>query len=65
MIQAETVNSLNYAELIAACQSRGIRTIDVMEEQLRYELQQWLDLHLKHDVPPSLLVLSRAFMVRD
>ncbi len=62
---AEGVDSLTVPELLAACQVRGIRTIDVYPDRLRYELQQWLDLHLKHEVPPTLLILSRALMMSD
>ena len=25
------------------------------------ELQQWVDLHIKHEIPPTLLIMSRAF----
>jgi LETM1 and EF-hand domain-containing protein 1 len=65
MIQAEGVDTLTFFELISACQNRGIRTIDFPEDRLRYELQQWLDLRTKHDIPPTLLVLSRALMMTD
>lgn len=65
MIDAEGIDSLTVAELIAACQSRGIRTIDVHPDRLRYELQQWLDLNIKNEIPSSLLILSRALMMTD
>jgi LETM1 and EF-hand domain-containing protein 1 len=52
-------------ELQQVCQSRGIRTIGVSPARLRSELNQWLDLHLKHEIPGSLLILSRAFMITD
>ncbi|CAG8556253.1 5113_t:CDS:10 [Paraglomus brasilianum] len=52
-------------ELQHACQSRGIRTIGVSPTRLRSELNQWLDLHLNHKVPSSLLILSRAFSFAD
>jgi LETM1 and EF-hand domain-containing protein 1 len=32
---------------------------------LRDELAQWLDLHLDHQVPSTLLILSRAFSFTD
>ena len=32
---------------------------------MRSELSQWLDLHLNHQVPGTLLILSRAFMMTD
>ncbi|CAG8761389.1 16913_t:CDS:2, partial [Gigaspora rosea] len=65
MIMAEGVDSLTIPELQHACQSRGIRTIGVSPARLRSELQQWLDLHLNHKVPSTLLILSRAFSLTD
>ncbi|CAG8716077.1 7882_t:CDS:10 [Cetraspora pellucida] len=65
MIMAEGVDSLTIPELQHACQSRGIRTIGVSPTRLRSELQQWLDLHLNHKVPSTLLILSRAFSLVD
>jgi LETM1 and EF-hand domain-containing protein 1, mitochondrial len=32
---------------------------------LKSELNSWLDLHLTHEVPGALLVLSRAFLLTD
>ncbi|CAG8488398.1 2906_t:CDS:10 [Ambispora gerdemannii] len=65
MIRAEGIDSLTIPELHAASQSRGIRTIGVSPARLRNELNQWLDLHLNHKVPSSLLILSRAFSFAD
>ncbi|CAG8730739.1 5616_t:CDS:10, partial [Dentiscutata erythropus] len=65
MIMAEGVDSLTIPELQHACQSRGIRTVGVSPARLRSELQQWLDLHLNHKVPSTLLILSRAFSLSD
>ncbi|RGB24282.1 LETM1-like protein [Rhizophagus diaphanus] len=65
MIMAEGVDSLTIPELQHACQSRGIRTIGVSPARLRSELNQWLDLHLNHKVPSTLLILSRAFSFAD
>ncbi|CAI2191679.1 3870_t:CDS:2, partial [Funneliformis geosporum] len=65
MIMAEGVESLTIPELQHACQSRGIRTIGVSPARLRSELNQWLDLHLNHKVPSTLLILSRAFSFAD
>ncbi|GAA6026899.1 hypothetical protein JCM8097_005946 [Rhodosporidiobolus ruineniae] len=61
VIEAEGLDALSPAELQAACQSRGIRTIGVSEEHLRSELAQWLDLHLHHGLSGVLLILSKAF----
>lgn len=65
MIQSEGLESLTTGELISACQTRGIRTMDVLPQRLRLDLQQWLDLHIMHEVPPSLLILSRVLMMTD
>ncbi|KAJ1506549.1 hypothetical protein HMI54_015310 [Coelomomyces lativittatus] len=65
MIFFEGVPSLSISELQKACADRGIKTVGVDPERLRQELQQWLDLHLIHRVPSSLLILSRAFILSD
>ena len=65
MIAEEGLDALSASELKSACQARGIRTIDTPEKRLRSELQQWLDLNLKHQVPFAILILSRAFMMTD
>lgn len=62
MIQREGINSLNVSELQAACRSRGMRALGVSEERLKAQLAQWLDLSLEKKVPPSLLLLTQAFM---
>ncbi len=61
----EGVDSLTIPELTQVCQSRGIRTIGVSPARMRSELQQWIDLHLKYQVPSSLLILSRAFTLSE
>lgn len=65
MIAAEGVAAMSVSELQAACRSRGMRSLGLTEEQLRQQMQQWLDLHLKENVPPSLLLLSRAMYLTD
>uniref|UniRef100_A0A3P9AMM8 Letm1 RBD domain-containing protein n=1 Tax=Esox lucius TaxID=8010 RepID=A0A3P9AMM8_ESOLU len=60
MIAAEGVAAMSVSELQVACRSRGMRSLGLTNEQLTQQLQQWLDLHLKENVPPSLLLLSRA-----
>lgn len=65
MIAQEGVNSMNVAELQTACRIRGMRSLGVTEDQLRQQLKQWLELHLKENVPPSLLLLSRAMYLTD
>ncbi|XP_063065949.1 LETM1 domain-containing protein LETM2, mitochondrial isoform X2 [Engraulis encrasicolus] len=65
MIASEGVAAMSVAELQAACRSRGMRALGVTTDQLRQQLQQWVDLHLKENVPPSLLLLSRAMYLTD
>ncbi|XP_029367040.1 LETM1 domain-containing protein LETM2, mitochondrial [Echeneis naucrates] len=65
MIAAEGVAAMSVSELQAACRSRGMRSLGITTDQLRQQLQQWLDLHLKENVPPSLLLLSRAMYLTD
>ncbi|XP_035513719.1 LETM1 domain-containing protein LETM2, mitochondrial [Morone saxatilis] len=65
MISAEGVAAMSVSELQAACRSRGMRSLGLTTDQLRLQMQQWLDLHLKENVPPSLLLLSRAMYLTD
>uniref|UniRef100_A0A8C8VM12 Leucine zipper and EF-hand containing transmembrane protein 2 n=1 Tax=Pelusios castaneus TaxID=367368 RepID=A0A8C8VM12_9SAUR len=65
MIAKEGVNGLSVSELQSACRARGMRSLGLTEEQLKEQLSQWLDLHLKENVPPSLLLLSRALYLID
>ncbi|XP_047447194.1 LETM1 domain-containing protein LETM2, mitochondrial [Mugil cephalus] len=65
MIAAEGVAAMSVSELQGACRSRGMRSLGLTTDQLRQQLQQWLDLHLKENVPPSLLLLSRAMYLTD
>nr|XP_057927143.1 LETM1 domain-containing protein LETM2, mitochondrial [Doryrhamphus excisus] len=65
MIAAEGVAAMSVSELQAACRSRGMRSLGLTTDQLRLQLQQWLDLHLNENVPPSLLLLSRAMYLTD
>ncbi|ORY42730.1 LETM1-domain-containing protein [Rhizoclosmatium globosum] len=64
-IAKEGVDALTIPELQAACQNRGIKTIGASPARLKSELTQWLDLHLTHGVPGSLLILSRAFTISE
>ncbi|XP_065515289.1 LETM1 domain-containing protein LETM2, mitochondrial isoform X2 [Lathamus discolor] len=65
LIAKEGVNGLSVSELQSACRARGMRSLGLSEEQLKEQLRQWLDLHLKENVPPSLLLLSRALYLVD
>jgi LETM1 and EF-hand domain-containing protein 1 len=55
----EGVDSLTVAELQAACQERGMRSVGVTLQRLRTQLEQWLELN-KEGVPASMILLSRA-----
>ena len=61
-IDAEGVESLTLTELQEACRARGIHSGQSVS-YMRRKLGDWVELSLKHDVPISLLVLSRAFSV--
>ncbi|XP_034995728.1 LETM1 domain-containing protein LETM2, mitochondrial isoform X2 [Zootoca vivipara] len=65
MIAKEGVNGLSVSELQSACRARGMRSLGLTEEQLKEQLKQWLDLHLRENVPPSLLLLSRALYLTE
>ena len=65
MIATEGVDSLDIYELQQACLSRGIRAVGVSPARMRSELGQWLDLHLIHKVPSTLLLLSHAFQTTE
>ncbi|XP_042333134.1 LETM1 domain-containing protein LETM2, mitochondrial isoform X2 [Sceloporus undulatus] len=65
MISREGVNGLSVSELQGACRTRGMRSLGLTEEQLKEQLNQWLDLHLRENVPPSLLLLSRALYLTE
>ncbi|KAM4676826.1 LETM1 domain-containing protein LETM2, mitochondrial isoform 2-T2 [Discoglossus pictus] len=65
MISNEGVDNLTVAELQGASRTRGMRSLGLTEEQLKDQIKQWLDLHLKENVPPSLLLLSRALYLTD
>ena len=58
----EGIGSLDDAELREACSDRGMRSMDVPHDLLKTQLKEWLDL-TKQQVPTSLLIMSRAFML--
>ncbi|XP_017252593.2 uncharacterized protein LOC108223052 [Daucus carota subsp. sativus] len=57
LIQSKGVEALSEAEVHKACRERGIHVAEEMQQQLR----EWLDVSLIHDVPSSLLIISRFF----
>ncbi|XP_058768276.1 uncharacterized protein LOC131641999 [Vicia villosa] len=62
LIQEEGVESLSEAELRQACRDRRLLELRSVEE-MRQQLNDWLDLSLDHSLPSSLLILSRAFSI--
>ncbi|KAL7738009.1 hypothetical protein ACLKA6_006367 [Drosophila palustris] len=65
VIAREGVDSLNLFELQQACKSRGMRAYGLTAERLRFQLKEWIDLSLNEQVPPTLLLLSRAMLISD
>ncbi|KAI3641359.1 hypothetical protein MIR68_000489 [Amoeboaphelidium protococcarum] len=65
MIHAEGLDSLTIYELVQACHARGIKTVGVDPDRLRFELRQWMDLHLVHKIPFTLVLLSRAYIMSE
>ncbi|KAF9414406.1 hypothetical protein BGZ94_000402 [Podila epigama] len=61
LLMTEGIDSLTLQELYTACQNRGMCIDDAKPERLKSELAQWLELHLTHSIPATLLILSRAF----
>ncbi|XP_055336847.1 mitochondrial proton/calcium exchanger protein-like [Paramacrobiotus metropolitanus] len=65
MIQREGIDKLDDEELQAACRARGMRSIGVSRQRLQAQLAQWIDLSLREEIPPSLLLLTRAMYLPD
>lgn len=63
MIMWEGIHVLNKHELQQACQDRGMRATGLSEFALRHQLQQWLDLSVRQDLPLAFLILSRAMTI--
>jgi len=59
------VENLDVEELMSACRERGMRTLGLTKEGYRRNLKQWLSLSLESDIPASLLLLSRAFVLLE
>ncbi len=56
---------MNVEELQAACKERGMRAYGLTKDTLKHQLEQWLDLSLNHNVPESLLLLSRTLFMPE
>ncbi|KAI8138263.1 LETM1-like protein [Fennellomyces sp. T-0311] len=64
LISQEGVDSLSVAELQNAAEERGMRSLDVSEEQLRRSLDYWITVHLNEQhIPRGLLIFSRMFLL--
>lgn len=61
-ILKEGVESLDEEELKYALRARGMRVSNSIEA-MQKNLSDWLDLSLKHNLPSSLLILSRSFVL--
>lgn len=57
------VDNLSDEELFMACHDRGIKVLDVDKAVLQSDLQQWIDLHLRHEMSPLLLVTTRVLIM--
>lgn len=65
MIIKEGIDKLNEKELQSACRDRGMRAMGLSIDKLRHQLQQWLDLHIKLNIPISLLLFSRSLYLPE
>ena len=65
MIIKEGVGSLDINELQQACRDRGMRAMGLSPARLRSQLEQWLDLHINHNIPISLLLFSRSLYLPE
>uniref|UniRef100_A0A061S6J5 Mitochondrial proton/calcium exchanger protein n=1 Tax=Tetraselmis sp. GSL018 TaxID=582737 RepID=A0A061S6J5_9CHLO len=64
-IRAEGVDSLTDTELREACRVRGMRSHfgEHARPLMKRNLEEWLELSMRRNMPTSLLLLSRAFVV--
>ena len=63
MIMWEGIGALNSQELQQACQDRGMRGTGLSDYVLRMQLQQWLELSVRQDLPLAFLILSRTMAI--
>ena len=56
---------LTKAELKAACETRGMRAVGLTEAQYATQLDEWLALSVKSQVPVTLLFLSRSLSLAN
>lgn len=63
VIYKEGLSSLSLSELQSISRARGMRADTNDRELLERHINDWLELSLNAKLPPSLLVLSRAFTI--
>ncbi|KAK5582972.1 hypothetical protein RB653_004562 [Dictyostelium firmibasis] len=61
LIKKEGLSSLTLEELVDAAINRGFKVEGYNRRFIEGQLDQWLDLSLNKSLPPSILILSRAF----
>ena len=59
----EGIDHMTVQELADACQERGMRSLGLSEYAYKLQLQEWLDLSIQKNIPISLLIISRAFVL--
>ncbi|XP_053389987.1 mitochondrial proton/calcium exchanger protein-like, partial [Mercenaria mercenaria] len=64
-ILRDGIDSLTTEELQGANRARGMRALGISEDRLKLQLEHWLELHLKEQVPTSLLLLSRVMYLDE
>jgi hypothetical protein len=64
-IRSEGIENLSISDLQAACSDRGMRYNGVKKRNLRKQLENWIYYSLDLKLPPTLLILSRAFSLLD
>jgi LETM1 and EF-hand domain-containing protein 1 len=63
LIRRDGLDALTLEELVDASLVRGMKVEGLNKQRIKQQLQEWLDLSQNQNVPPSLLILSRAFML--
>lgn len=64
-ISWEGVANLSHEDLVEANEQRGMPSAGLTDDQLRKQLNRWLLLSMNNAVPPSLLILSRTFVLTN
>lgn len=65
LILKEGIDKLDIKELQLACRERGMRAMGLSKDRLKTQLEQWLELHIKQNIPVSLLLFSRSLYLPD